>query len=170
MLLRIGVLGKSTLLVLNVLSCADFFSSSSLLFSSQTAARMLQTLASVVNAYIGDAISDLLLVELVLVKRNWSLADWSLLYTDLPSRMTKVLVKDRSVIETANAERTCVKPAGLQEAIDKLVAQVPNGRSFVRPSGTEDVVRVYAEATTQEAADDLAREVGKAVSQLAGGV
>jgi len=30
------------------------------------------------------------------------------------------------------------------------VANYKRGRSFVRPSGTEDVVRVYAEAATKE--------------------
>ncbi len=37
------------------------------------------------------------------------------------------------------------------------------GRSFVRPSGTEDVVRVYAEAENKEAAINLAKKVAEAV-------
>lgn len=44
------------------------------------------------------------------------------------------------------------------------------GRAFVRPSGTEDVVRVYAEAATQSAADDLARLVARHVHSIAAGV
>jgi len=40
----------------------------------------------------------------------------------------------------------------------------------VRPSGTEDVVRVYAEADTQEAADSLAADVAKLVFDIVGGV
>jgi phosphoacetylglucosamine mutase len=44
------------------------------------------------------------------------------------------------------------------------------GRSFVRPSGTEDVVRVYAEAATQQEADALAAAVGRQVERLAGGL
>ena len=47
---------------------------------------------------------------------------------------------------------------------------MPSGRSFVRPSGTEDVVRVYAEAATQEAAGELALAVARQVHQVAGGV
>lgn len=39
-----------------------------------------------------------------------------------------------------------------------------------RPSGTEDVVRVYAEADTQENCDKLARNVVKTVFEMAGGV
>jgi phosphoacetylglucosamine mutase len=39
-----------------------------------------------------------------------------------------------------------------------------------RPSGTEDIVRVYAEADTQANADQLAVQVASAVHQLAGGI
>lgn len=53
------------------------------------------------------------------------------------------------MIDTTDAERRAVTPAGLQEAIDDLVKRYQKARSFVRPSGTEDVVRVYAEADTQ---------------------
>lgn len=53
------------------------------------------------------------------------------------------------MIDTTDAERRAVSPAGLQEAIDSLVKKYRQARSFVRPSGTEDVVRVYAEAETQ---------------------
>ena len=51
-----------------------------------------------------------------------------------------------------------------------VCAGTPAGRAFVRPSGTEDVVRVYAEATTQEAADKLALDVARQVHRVAGGV
>lgn len=49
----------------------------------------------------------------------------------------------------------------------RLVLQCA-GRSFVRPSGTEAVVRVYAEAASQQEADALAAAVAKQV--LAGGL
>ena len=57
-----------------------------------------------------------------------------------------------------------------QEMLDDLMAAVPQGRCFVRPSGTEDVVRVYAEAATQADADALALKTAQAVHELAGGV
>ena len=53
------------------------------------------------------------------------------------------------MIDTTDAERRAVSPDGLQEAIDSLVKKHRQARSFVRPSGTEDVVRVYAEAESQ---------------------
>ena len=49
-----------------------------------------------------------------------------------------------------------------------LSEKYPRGRSFIRPSGTEDVIRVYVEASTQEAADSLANSVAKLVDQHLG--
>lgn len=117
---------------------------------------------------------ELLLFSAFVLQRGWSLRDWDSVYEDLPSTMLKVLVKDRSVISTTNAERTCVKPPGLQDAIDALVSQGGNAdglrRAFVRPSGTEDVVRVYAEAATREEVDLLGKQVCDVVAKMAGGV
>ncbi|XP_076345832.1 phosphoglucomutase 3-like protein nst isoform X2 [Tachypleus tridentatus] len=134
------------------------------------AAQKLMDVINLINQTVGDAISDMLLVETVLHDRGWSVADWDQIYKDLPNRQLKVMVADRKVITTTDAERRCVTPDGLQEAINSLISKYSCSRAFVRPSGTEDVVRVYAEATTQEHADMLAYEVSKKVYQLAGGV
>ena len=117
---------------------------------------------------MGDAISDILAVELVLASKQLNPEQWNKLYTDLPNRQLKVSVKDRNYIQTTDAERKVSKPVELQQAIDALLSGVR--RSFVRPSGTEDVVRVYAEAETQLEADKLANDVAKLVYDLAGGI
>lgn len=52
------------------------------------------------------------------------------------------------MIDTTDAERRTVSPAGLQEALGSLVNKHRHAHSFVCPSGTEDVGRVYAEADT----------------------
>lgn len=113
------------------------------------AKRLLQTI-DVINETVGDAISDMFLVEIVLQSNGWNVKDWYNLYTDLPNLQKKISVADRSIITTTDAERKVVTPEGLQAGIDEIVAKYPNGRSFVRPSGTEDIVRVYAEAATKE--------------------
>ena len=136
-------------------------------------AKRLVNVITVINETVGDAISDMLLVEVILKERGWSMDDWRAQYTDLPNRLVKVLVSDRSIITTTDAERTCVTPATLQPAINDLIAGEYAGksaRSFIRPSGTEDVVRVYAEASTRELADTLAKQVSQLVYDLAGGV
>ncbi|KAM9703711.1 phosphoacetylglucosamine mutase [Menidia menidia] len=134
------------------------------------AALLLQSTISVINQTVGDAISDMLLIEAILAIKGMTVQQWDTIYTDLPNRQLKVKVADRRVIDTTDAERRAVSPSGLQDAIDSLVKKYRQARSFVRPSGTEDVVRVYAEADTQEGADALAHEVSLAVYRLAGGV
>ncbi|KAI8875261.1 Phosphoacetylglucosamine mutase [Backusella circina FSU 941] len=130
----------------------------------------LQALTELINQTVGDAISDMLLVETILTNRQWSLEEWDQAYTDLPNRLVKVVVADRHIFKTTNAERQLVEPVGLQAEIDGLVAKYSNGRSFVRASGTEDAVRVYAEAATRAETDDLAFKVAQLVYDLAGGV
>ena len=44
----------------------------------------------------------------------------------------KVTVKDRMVVKTADFERMCTAPEGLQLEINNLISKVPKGRSFVR--------------------------------------
>lgn len=119
----------------------------------------LLALCELINQTVGDALSDLLLVLAVLTLKKWSPKDWDLSYTDLPNRLLKVQVKDRLMFKSTDAERKLVTPEGLQAKIDELVKKYPQGRSFVRASGTEDVVRVYAEALTKTQADELALKV-----------
>lgn len=113
-------------------------------------AKTLLLIIDLINETVGDAISDMLLVETILNQKGWDVKDWITAYNDLPNQQLKIQVQDRNVIQTTDAERVCVKPEGLQDEINKVVANYKRGRSFVRPSGTEDVVRVYAEATTKE--------------------
>ncbi|TYH29836.1 hypothetical protein ES288_A01G044300v1 [Gossypium darwinii] len=134
----------------------------------QKAALRLLSVSKLINQAVGDALSCLLLVEVVLQHKGWSIHKWNELYQDLPSRQLKVKVVDRTAVATTNAETVAISPPGIQEAIDAETAKYPRGRCFIRPSGTEDVIRVYAEASTQEAADSLAGSVAKIVDRFLG--
>uniref|UniRef100_A0A6G1S3H2 Phosphoacetylglucosamine mutase n=1 Tax=Aceria tosichella TaxID=561515 RepID=A0A6G1S3H2_9ACAR len=124
----------------------------------------LQQLLGILNNYTGDAISDILIVEMILNHYDWDVEQWDELYRDRPNSLIKIKVTDRSLVVTTNAGRTCLKPEGLQAEIDRIVAQFkPGSRSFVRASGTENVVRVYAECDSQEGADQLAQLIGEKV-------
>lgn len=121
--------------------------------AQQTALNHVINLTKLINQTVGDALSDMLLVEVVLAHKSYSGIEWDSLYTDLPNRLVKVVVPDRNLFVTTDAERRLVSPATLQQRIDELVLKYDGGRTFVRPSGTEDVVRVYAEASTRAQAD-----------------
>ncbi|KAK6337769.1 Phosphoacetylglucosamine Mutase [Orbilia brochopaga] len=127
--------------------------------AEQSALTSLKALTELINQTVGDALSDLLLVEVILAHKAWSPAQWDACYTDLPNRLEKAEVKDRNAYKTTDAERRLVEPEGLQARIDALVSKYHEARSFVRPSGTENVVRVYAEAATKSEADELAAKV-----------
>lgn len=128
-----------------------------------SALETLRALADLINQTVGDALSDMLLVEVILAHKSWTPAEWDATYTDLPNRLVRVEVADRNLFTTTDAERRLVEPQGVQEQIDALVGKVRDGRSFARASGTEDAVRVYAEAATRAEADDLAARVAGVV-------
>jgi phosphoacetylglucosamine mutase len=136
----------------------------------KSASNKLLLTIDLINETVGDAISDMLLVETILHAKGWDLKDWLKTYDDLPNLQQKVKVQDRNVFETADAERICVKPEGLQDKLNNLVKTYKRGRAFVRPSGTEDVVRVYAEAADTDDVQNLAAEVSMLVFEMAGGV
>ncbi|WVR08283.1 hypothetical protein IAU60_005330 [Kwoniella sp. DSM 27419] len=137
---------------------------------SANAIKHLLAFYDLINQAVGDALSDMLLVEAVLAHRGWGAAEWDAGYEDLPNRLVKVEVPDRSIFVATDAERKLSNPAGLQDHIDDAMRKVDMGRSFVRPSGTEDCVRVYAEAKTNAEADSLAMTVTDLVRMASGQV
>lgn len=149
---------------------------------STIAWQRLRVLPRLINQAVGDALSDLLLVDAILFLKGWTLQSWNSLYADIPSRQCKVRVKDRSVVTTNENETMATSPPSLQLALDSAIASLVSQssssltsgdappRTFVRPSGTENVVRVYAEASTQRDADVLASEAAAIVYTLCDGV
>ena len=138
--------------------------------AQKAATTKLRDVIDLINETVGDALSDMLLVETILHAKGWDIIEWEKSYNDLPNKQFKVSVKDRNIITTKNAERYCLTPVGLQEEIDKTVSKYSRGRSFVRPSGTEDIVRVYAECENSSDVCKLATEVASLMYRLAGGV
>ena len=144
---------------------------------SNVAWQRLRVLPSLINQAVGDALSDLFLVDAILYLKDLSCPDWNQIYRDLPSRQCKVKVIDRSVIHTNENETKTTQPKSLQPAIDAAIRAVAtknrasaSPRAFVRPSGTENVVRVYAEASSQKEADALASEAAAIIYKLCDGV
>lgn len=118
----------------------------------------------------GDAISDMLACELSLAALGWTAYSWLTLYQDLPSITGKTLVRDPSVIQNTPDQRHVTHPPGLQARIDQIVESLGGSRdlvrSFVRPSGTEPIVRVYAEAKSVEVTQELFSKVAEAVREM----
>ncbi len=114
-----------------------------------------------INPAVGDAMSGILLVEGIL--RRLKTTKLPRPYADLPSRQTKIVVPDRTKIKTEDAERRVREPKSLQDAIDEALraraATDTSVRAFVRPSGTEDCVRLYVEGEQVESVDVLTARI-----------
>ena len=120
---------------------------------SANAIKQLLAFSELINQAVGDALSDMLLVEIILAHRGWGAPEWDAAYNDLPNRLFKVEVPNRMMFVATDAERRLESPPGLQKMMDDSVSKYRMGRAFVRPSGTEDCVRVYAEAQSNAEVD-----------------
>jgi phosphoacetylglucosamine mutase len=83
---------------------------------------------------------------------------WENIYHDLPSKQMKVCVANKSLVICSEDEMRALQPEAMQAELDDEMGRVTQGRCFVRPSGTEDVVRIYAEAENAADAAKLAEE------------
>jgi phosphoacetylglucosamine mutase len=126
----------------------------------------LSALSDLINQTVGDALSDMLLVEVILAHKGWTLRDWAMTYADLPNRLVRVEVRDKDVFQTTDAERRLSQPEGAQDCIDAEVKKYKNARAFARASGTENACRVYAEAATRSEANELAEKVALIVQRF----
>ena len=108
--------------------------------------------------YTGDAIANMLLImrmrnEQHALKKPFSLTD--LTFEDFPSKHTKLAVSpyyNRDDFVLNDDETKVISPPSVQTIIDDILAPYPyqTTRAFLRPSGTEDVLRLYVEAATEE--------------------
>eukprot|EP01016_Furgasonia_blochmanni_P029686 TRINITY_DN31112_c0_g1_i2.p1 TRINITY_DN31112_c0_g1~~TRINITY_DN31112_c0_g1_i2.p1 ORF type:complete len:119 (-),score=33.43 TRINITY_DN31112_c0_g1_i2:91-447(-) len=92
-----------------------------------------------------------------------STAKWIQFFQDLPSLTSKIKVADKSKVKTQWDEQRVISPASIQEEIDAITAKVDGSRAFIRPSGTEDVVRLYVEAPTIDNVKDITTQISQAV-------
>lgn len=122
------------------------------------ALRELHLLSLMINPCVGDALSDLLLVILI-ISQGTTFEKWNSSYTDLPSLQTKVLVSDKNVFVPGEADMVLLEPLEIQECVDVACHGILDARCFVRPSGTEDCVRVYCEARSKEDVENISNTV-----------
>lgn len=131
----------------------------------------LLSISKLANQTVGDGVADLLLVIAILSRNGMTFDDWMQMYDERCSCNMIVHVANKSVILTADCDRRVEKPAALRDAIANISSD-EGCRAFVRPSGTEDVVRVYAEAPAQcdGKAKEMARSICRAVYDYCQGV
>ncbi|CAD24935.1 PHOSPHOACETYL-GLUCOSAMINE MUTASE [Encephalitozoon cuniculi GB-M1] len=124
---------------------------------------ILKILANLFDPCIGDALANF-----VIFKALMGSADDLRKFRENPSRLLTVKIVDKNSIKV-DQKNQVIEPKELQDKID-VEALSLGGRSFVRPSGTEDVVRVYAECPSEADADLLCLKVAQHVYDMCNGI
>jgi len=101
----------------------------------------------------GDGLVGAILLCRAVREQGRALAELAAQMTKLPQAKANIPVRNKAI------------PEALREEIDRLAV---GGRVVVRPSGTEPVVRVLAEAETPEAAENLCGTIATLVSRELG--
>ncbi|MGH3797082.1 MAG: phosphoglucosamine mutase [Pseudonocardiaceae bacterium] len=110
------------------------------------------------HATTGDGLLTALRLMARMATTGRSLADLAGVLTRLPQVLVNVEVVDKSAVAAAPA---------VTEAIAVAEAELgETGRVLLRPSGTEQLVRVMVEAPTQPDADAIARRIAAAVAAV----
>jgi phosphoglucosamine mutase len=99
----------------------------------------------------GDGLLSALSLLSIMVEENKSLSDLASDLIIYPQKLVNVKVKDK---------KEALKNPALLKIISDLEKDLGSeGRILVRPSGTEALVRVMAEASTQEKCDALVSQI-----------
>lgn len=116
----------------------------------------LHAMSRLLSQHTGDALGDMLCIEAIL--RQYGFKNWINMYQELFSKQLK-FAADRSAFETIEYGTRCIKPSGLQTDIDEVTRMYKQGRAFVRPSGTEAIVRLYAESESNASLTELTHKL-----------
>jgi phosphoacetylglucosamine mutase len=117
----------------------------------------VKAISMLLSQYTGDALGNMLFVEVILQLQH-TFDDWIKIYTDKPCKQLKLYI-DKSGFEMSHFGTRCIKPVGLQDNLDTMVMKYSGSRAFLRPSGTEDIVRLYAECDNENELDGFVNDI-----------
>lgn len=123
--------------------------------------KSIQIMSNLLSQYTGDALGDLLFVLVAL--QNTSFLEWMYMYQDFPCKQLK-LYGDKSLFQTTDFGRKLTQPIGLQDKINAIINNYAHSNCFVRPSGTEDLLRLYVECKNETLIDNLANDTIQVIS------
>ncbi|KAI5153270.1 phosphoacetylglucosamine mutase [Enteropsectra breve] len=131
------------------------------IFSSKNCA-ILKLLSEMFDPCIGDALANYLIFK-ALIKGPESFGG----YKENFIRLLTVRIKDKNIIKV-DSQNNVMSP-DIQKDISQI-AMSYKGRAFVRPSGTEDLVRVFAECASELQCDKMALNVAQIVYDSCEGI
>ncbi|UKK01635.2 phosphoglucosamine mutase [Theileria orientalis] len=101
----------------------------------------------------GDAILNSLVLELAFKTLKLTFSDCLHLYDYLPFQLSNydIPMTFRELFVSSTEDETIlVEPEGFQDKINSMTIKFTSCRAFLRPSGTEPILRIYVEAENQD--------------------
>ena len=89
-------------------------------------------------------------MEAVLRDKDYSVSMLLNTYKEYPSNLIKIAVANKNRFLTNEDQTKLIEPTRLQDVIEIFSKDKAGGRAFVRPSGTEDFLRLYVECKDKE--------------------
>lgn len=126
------------------------------------ATQQLRLLIDLFDPCVGDALANFLVFKAITKS-----FDNFVKYKENFIRQLTVKIKDKNRIKTD--QNNVVLEPDIQKEIDQAVMSF-KGRGFVRPSGTEDLVRVFAECSQELQCDKLALNIAQIVYDNCDGI
>ena len=110
---------------------------------------------SKINNFSGDGILTALQISKYCKKKNITLNDWlKSSFDPLPQKLTNIKL-DFNINKIATTKKNLI-----DQAIEQFQATYSdNCRIYIRPSGTEPVIRVLVEAKSHKKVNSLSREI-----------
>lgn len=97
------------------------------------------------NNIIGDGIYNVFSIFQILEEINMDIEGWYNLYKKIPSYQFKISSEKLPELQMDEIGNRVIKPLYIQQYLD-AISDKYQGRVFIRPSGTEPVIRFYCES------------------------
>lgn len=131
--------------------------------------RLLAHTARMFRSQVGDAVANSLFIQLAMRVLRLSYEDVLGFYEELPyvNATFPIPASKRGVLRArSDNDAVLEEPLELQRLVEKAAGKVLGARAFIRPSGTEPLCRIYAEAPSEEQANKLAADIADCIKQF----
>ena len=126
---------------------------------------LFQNFITLFNSTTCDGISNLLIIESILKLMNLSLKDVYNFYEEKPYKMIDIEIKEKNKYLNNDDGSKLIEPKEIQKKIDEITSKYKNSRILIRPSETEECLRVYIESDNDEINEKILDELSKCLKE-----
>jgi phosphoacetylglucosamine mutase len=96
---------------------------------------------------------------------NLSIKDVYDFYNEIPYKIVDIKMKYNKKFITNEDDTKILEPKNIQKIIDEITNKYQKSKIYVRPTGTEDCLRVYVESETDDSCVKIIEELSKSLNE-----